>query len=305
VIGRRELLVGTGSATLLACLGVSGCGGSSPDPPGTHPALRTPRSSGSLALLRARGRGARDQLMSVRGDDVMVGLGPGLADVPPMPDFAGEVLDPARSRTDAFVQTEGDDPGDCAARLSGVLAALPAFDPVWTVPVRRDVAPPVAGKPLQRNPFGFVEGQANDPSILLPAGDTFAAVRIIRLAHPLWDADTPEARARIIGRRPDGTWLDGTAQDAAPGYARDPDGAVIPLNSHVRTMNPRTPGTPAPRMLRRSWIYQENEAETGVVFMAFQRSIAKGFALAQSRLTADALHPYLLTTAGGYYRVPA
>ncbi|MGZ3145192.1 Dyp-type peroxidase [Lentzea chajnantorensis] len=305
MIDRRDLLVGAGLGTLLACLGLSGCGTPGTDPPGTHPVLRTPRPAGALALLRARGTDARARLLGVRGDDVMVGLGPTLADVPVMPDFPGETLDRDRSRTDAFVQVEGDDRDDCADRLAEVLAELPGLTPVWTVPVHRDVAPPLDGKHLQRNPFGFVEGQTNEQSVLLPDGDTLAALRVIRLAHPLWDADSAEAQARIIGRHPDGTWLDGTPPGRVPDYAGDPDGVAIPLNSHVRAMNPRTGDTPAPRMLRRSWIYQETPAETGVVFMAFQSSFEDGFARAQSRLASDALHPYLLTTAGGYYRVPA
>ncbi|MFT7835948.1 Dyp-type peroxidase [Saccharothrix sp. BKS2] len=296
---RRAFLAGAALTALAGCA-------AGPAPVG-HPALRRPRRAGAVAFLRT---GAAAPLLELRGEpDVLVGLGarlaPGTPGLTAMPAFPGEVLIPERSNTDAFLQVEGDDEEECRERLAGLLAALPDARATWQTTVRRDT---VDGG-LQRNPFGFVEGQTNSGSVLLPTGDALLAVRVIRLAHRSWDADTPEHHRRVIGRHPDGTWLDGAPAHADPGYAADPTGAVIPLDSHVRAMNPRTPGAPAPRMLRRSWAYQapptaQGTPDEGVLFMAFQDDFGKGFALAQSRMAGDALHPYLLTVGGGYYAVP-
>jgi Dyp-type peroxidase family len=296
---RRAFLAGAVLTTLAAC--------ADPAPPVGHAALRRPRRAGAVAFLRSP---TAAPLLELRQEaDVLVGLGARLSPTTPgltaMPAFPGEVLIPERSNTDAFLQVEGDDEEDCRERLAELLDALPDTRVTWRTTVRRDTV----DDRLQRNPFGFVEGQTNSDSILLPTGETLLAVRVIRLAHQSWDADTPEHQHRVIGRRPDGTWLDGTPPRADPDYAADPTGAVIPLDSHARTMNPRTPGSPSPRMLRRSWSYQgpptpQGTPDSGVVFMAFQDDYAAGFALAQSRMTGDALHPYLLTVGGGYYTVP-
>jgi deferrochelatase/peroxidase EfeB len=295
---RRAFLAGAVLTTLAACAA---------PPPAPHAALRRPLRAGAVAFLRTD---AAAPLLELRKEpDVLVGLGTRLSPTTPgltaMPGFPGEVLIPERSNTDAFLQVEGDDEEECRARLAEILGALPDTRATWQTTVRRDTV----DDRLQRNPFGFVEGQTNTDSILLPTGETLLAIRVIRLAHQSWDADTPEHQHRVIGRRPDGTWLDGTRPHDVPDHTADPTGAVIPLNSHVRAMNPRTPGTPSPRMLRRSWSYQapptpQGTPDTGVLFMAFQDDYATGFALAQSRMPSDALHPYLLTVGGGYYTVP-
>lgn len=324
---RRTVLGGAAGLAALACLGVSGCATepSPADPPGTHAALRRPRPLGTVAFLGVTGdRGAARDALRAAGTEVMVGLSasmftdpadPLAAGLTPMPPFVGDVLLPDRANPDAFVQVEGDDAGACAARLDAVLAGLPGLTVRWRIPVHRDLAGVTDGRPLQRNPFGFVEGQANPApdelraAVLRPTGAALVAVRVIRMAHELWNTEPPSTQEQTIGRRADGTWLDGTPPAGIPRYAEDPDGAVIPLTSHARTMNPRTPGTPAPRMLRRSWSYQapptaEGTPDEGVIFMAFQSDFATGFALAQDRLPGDDLHRYLLTVGGGYFVVP-
>jgi Dyp-type peroxidase family len=326
---RRELLTGAARLVALACIGVPACSASPsgpPDPPGTHPALRRPRPVGTVAFLGVTGdpAAARAELLAARSaGDVTVGLGASLCTDPGdplaagltrMPAFVGEVLLAERSNPDAFVQIEGDDAGACSTRLDEVLAGLPGLATRWRTPVHRDLAGTADGRALQRNPFGWVEGQTNPAAeaaqvVLRPSGAALVAVRVIRMAHELWATDEPSTRERTIGRRADGTWLDGTPPAGTPRFADDPDGAVTALTSHVRTMNPRTPDRPAPRMLRRSWIYQgpttaAGTADDGVVFMAFQNDFATGFGLAQQRLPADDLHRYLLAVGGGYFVVP-
>lgn len=302
-------------ACLAAALGVAGCaGGPEPDPPGTPPAHRRPRPAGEIAFL-----GYVPEAALTAAPEVTIGYAaswyaragrpvpPGLTEMPPFP---GDVLIRARTNPDLCVQVEAETPEDAAARMDEALAGLPA--PTWRTPVRRDLAAPRADRPLQRNPFGFVEGQGNPPAtapdVLRADGSSLLAVRVIRLARASWDADSAERQAKVIGRHPDGDWLDGTPADARPDHTADPEGARIPLDAHARAMNPGG-GAKAPVMLRRSWSFQgpdtpQGTPDAGIVFMAFQESLAEGFALAQSRFPRDALAPYLLTVGGGYFHVP-
>jgi len=59
----------------------------------------------------------------------------------------------------------------------------------------------------------------------------------------------------MFGRRRDnGASLDGNNESSIPGHANDPDGAVIPLDAHIRLGNPaadpasRVEPDPAPRL---------------------------------------------------------
>lgn len=341
---RRELLAGALAVAVAAGLPtVSGCGSSDP---AVHPALRPLRPHGVVALLAADGdpTAALDLLRRRVADDVMVGLGAGCFDRaaglagrrPPglgrMPPFPGEVLMPERTSADLLVQVEGGTAAAVGRRADALLAGLPGVRITWRTAVSRAVAGVDHGRPLQHNPFGFVEGHANPATadaagqVLLPtggepwtAGASFLALRVIQLAHQAWDADSVDKQQRVIGRRTDGSWLDGTAAFDEPSFATDPDGALTPLDSHVRRVNPRTPSEPSPRMLRRSWTYAAPAPDSsaagstnagsaatdqGMVFMAFQNDLSAGFELAQRRLTNEALAPYLLTVGAGYFLVP-
>jgi deferrochelatase/peroxidase EfeB len=149
------------------------------------------------------------------------------------------------------------------------------------------------GRSLTRNAFGFTEGFGNpdgrqtsaaDAVALIPSGrgepewavgGSYLALRVIRLAMALWNADSVAEQERIIGRRRDGSWLDGHA----------------------------------PRLVRRSWSYQAGAAEggrpdEGLLFMAYQGDLETGFLSVQRRLAGQALDRYLLTVGGGYFWVP-
>jgi Dyp-type peroxidase family len=105
--------------------------------------------------------------------------------------------------------------------------------------------------------------------------------------------DKEETAARIVGRYRDGRPLIGTG-DNSFNYTGDKEGVACPFASHIRRTNPRTSfqGRPSPRILRRGMSYgtrfDSNDAEAsakverGIMFMAYNASIAEQFETIQS-----------------------
>jgi deferrochelatase/peroxidase EfeB len=307
----RALLAGALAAPVLAACG---------DAEARHPALTSPRDAVHLVSVDVSARAQVIELLEHAGDGVMIGLGASVFDklggarpsgLTAMPSFTGDVLDPARTQGDVLVHVEADTPERAEQRVDDLTRG---HQVKWRVAGHRPENHVKHGRPLVRNPFHYTEGHGNAPAasdqaatdVLIgkdqgwAAGGTFLAVRIVQLAQELWDADDQAKQDRIIGRRRDGTWLDGRSATVQPAFAQDPQGAVTPLDSHVRMVNPRTAGHPAPRLLRRSWAHEQ-----GILFMAYQADFEAGFARAQRRLDGEALTPYVLAVGGGYFAVPA
>ena len=336
---RRTVLVGIAATGLTSLLG--GCQWSMSPSRVSHPALSAPHDHGRVALLTARTSGAelREalQLLASRVRSLptgLLGLGHGIFDklgvserrparLVPMESFAGDVLDPSRVDADLIVQIDGAGPDRADEVLASVLDGIDALEVTWQSALSRDDNEVAQGRSLNRNVFGFTEGFANpsgqdegamDRIALIgsgvgePAwavGGSYLALRILTVSHDLWDAEDIELQEQIVGRRRDGTWLDGTPAHDEPDFAADSDGEVTPLDSHVRLANPRD-GSPPPLLVRRSWTWAA-DAESrgdGLLFMAFQADLDAGFRRAQERLTADRLSRYVLATGGGYFVVP-
>jgi deferrochelatase/peroxidase EfeB len=278
---------------------------------------------------RSRERGRDQPVVLGIGAAALAGAAPGRhpRGLRPMTPFPGDLLEPRRTDAALVLQVEGDTPEQAEEGLRGMLDGVSAVEVTWAVSGHRPENGMHDGRALTRNPFGFTEGFANphdrerkrlDDVALVPAGageppwavgGSYLALRVIRLARELWDADPVDHQERLVGRRRDGTWLDGSPAAAEPAFARDPDGQVTPLDSHVRRANPRTPGVASPRLLRRSWAYQEEQpgtaAEDGLLFMCYQADLETGFLPVQRRLVGQAMDRYLLTVGGGYFLVPA
>nr|BFE72696.1 hypothetical protein GCM10020092_059970 [Actinoplanes digitatis] len=141
-------------------------------------------------------------------------------------------------------------------------------------------------------------GRASPPG---RSGGSYLVVRVIQFATELWNRDTEAEQERIIGRRRDGTWLDGRPAGAEPGYAADPHGRRTPLDAHVRRANPRD-GSVAP-LARRGYSFRGRD-EQGLLFTAYQKDLASGFEAVQRRLAGERLGRYTLTVGGGYFFVP-
>ncbi|WP_370348604.1 Dyp-type peroxidase [Catenulispora sp. EB89] len=243
-----------------------------------------------------------------------------------MPSFTGDVLAADLTHGDLLVHVAADS-ADLARAEAARLVAAAGCTVRWRKQGLRPENHIQDGRALTRNLFGFTEGLANPPlsdhttaaeAALVAAGGgepdwavggSYLVVRIIRFAQEFWDVTSHAEQARVIGRRPDGQWLDGTAATGQPAFSADPGGATTPLDAHVRRANPRTPGMTPPRMVRRGYSYQDGHdaqglAQNGLVFMALQADLQHGFAAVQQRLAGQALDRFAITMGGGYFFVP-
>jgi Dyp-type peroxidase family len=157
--------------------------------------------------------------------------------------------------------------------------------------------------------LGYRNSLGDPPSLRGRLWDdsTFLVVRKLRQHLDAWHEvllqagrDADEVKSKMMGRRPDGRNLidDSTGNDFD--FRGDPEGRACPFQSHVRRANPRTPRdelpladlVAIPRILRRGMSYgprySEKEkpgVERGVVFMAYNASIAEQFEVIQSWLS--------------------
>ncbi|MGV9558729.1 Dyp-type peroxidase, partial [Streptomyces sp. NPDC003522] len=114
--------------------------------------------------------------------------------------------------------------------------------------------------------------------------------------HPVQEQE------RVIGRRRDGRWLDGTPSIDRAEFAADPRGKVTPLDAHVRRAAPDRHNPPP--LVRRGYNYDRGDGDQGLIFSCFQRNLAAGFEAVQKRLAGEAMARYVLTVGGGYFFVP-
>ena len=205
----------------------------------------------------------------------------GLADRRPvqltrMPSFPNDRLQPALSHGDLMVQICATDEASCVHALRYLMAGTRGSLVVrWLIhgfqqrPGGGMETPGTQATP--RNLLGFKDGTANpkatDASLMddlvwvrgdqgEPAwavGGSYMVVRPIRMFVERWDRTALGEQEGIIGRtKRTGAPLGVAREEDDPAYDKDPEGARIPLDAHIRLANPRTAATQPNRILRRA-----------------------------------------------------
>lgn len=248
----------------------------------------------------------------------------------PLPHFAADAIDEARSGGDLCVQACADDP-QVAVHAIRNLARIG----MGTVAVRWSqlgfgrTSSTSRSQATPRNLFGFKDGTASvkseerdaieefvwvapgdDPKAEWLAGGSFLAARRINMRIETWDRQSLRTQEELVGRtKSSGAPLSGGDEfDEMDLEMPGRDGPVVPVDSHVAVVHPDNNG--GVRMLRRGYNFVDGSdvlggMNAGLFFIAFVRDPDTHFIPMQSAMAKqDALMEYLKFTGSALFAVP-
>lgn len=245
-----------------------------------------------------------------------------------MTGFPNDALQKDICHGDLVIQFCSNTPDTNIHALRDIMKNMPDLLMVrWKQEGSVPVQPPHSSKAKEsaRNFLGFRDGSANpdssDEALMnrivwvgkqnaepdWATNGSYMAVRIIRNFVERWDRTPLQEQEAIFGRRKDsGAPFDGKTETDVPDYAKDADGKVTPLDSHIRLANPRDANADQHLILRRPFNYsngvsKSGQLDMGLLFIAYQADLEKGFITVQNRLNGEPLEEYLKPIGGGYF----
>ncbi|WP_019200753.1 iron uptake transporter deferrochelatase/peroxidase subunit [Tsukamurella sp. 1534] len=238
----------------------------------------------------------------------------------PMTTFPNDQPDPAQCHGDLVLQLCANNPDTVHHALRDIAKhTRGAMQLRWKMQ-GYGAAPRPSG--ASRNLMGFKDGTANPvgrqaESLIWVTGSeepewarggSYLVVRLIRMMVEFWDRVSIAEQEGMFGRRRDsGAPLDGAQETDDPDFSQDPEGDVIPLDSHIRLANPREgENTEKQRLVRRSYNYDlgldmNGNMACGHVFICFQQDLEAQFEEVQKRLIDEPLTDYVTPFGGGYF----
>jgi deferrochelatase/peroxidase EfeB len=280
---------------------------------------------GAAALTVTFGFGA--SLFDREGDPFRIATRKPSALVP-MPVFAGDEIDPARSDGDLAVQACADDPQVCfhairnLTRIGRGIVALR-----WSQAGFGRTSSTDSAQTTPRNLMGFKDGTNNlvaedtarleqhvwvadtdDPAWM--RGGSYLVTRRIRMLLEVWDRSTLADQEQTIGRvKGNGAPLGATREHDPVNLSAKVDGEpVIPADGHIRLAAPEE--NHGIRLLRRGYSFTDgidpvtNQLDAGLFFIAYQRDPREGFIPVQENLRTDALNEYIRHNGSAVFAVP-
>ncbi|MFC8501750.1 iron uptake transporter deferrochelatase/peroxidase subunit [Pedococcus sp. NPDC057267] len=281
--------------------------------------------------------------LDASGLTITIGYGPTLFDdrfglgsrrpvaLQPLPAFAGDQLEDARSGGDLCIQACADDPQVAVHAVRNLIRL--GFGTVavrWSQLGFGRTSSTSRAQRTPRNLFGFKDGTSNikaedtedldrhvwvhpgdDPGRGWMAGGTYLVARRIRMHIEVWDRTSLAEQQDVIGRdKAEGAPLGRKGEFDAPDFHRTgTDGQpAIPVRAHVRLAHESQLG--GIRILRRGYNFTDGSdglghLDAGLFFVAFMRDPHHQFVPMQRALAAkDGLNEYVEHTGSALFAVP-